>query len=121
MKAAHKTIILPLLDRFQPEMILVSVGFDAHWRDPLGQMLVSTNCYGQLITGLVNWADGHCQGRIALILEGGYDLEAGSYSALAAAQALLEQTWQDPLGSGIEPEELVWQTTLDQARQIWDL
>ncbi|MBW8011901.1 MAG: histone deacetylase [Chloroflexi bacterium] len=121
MKAAHMTIILPLLDRFQPDMILVSAGFDAHWRDPLSQLLVSTNCYGQLITGLVNWADRHCQGRIALILEGGYDLEAGSYSALAAVQALLEQTWQDPLGSGIESEEQVWQTTLDQARQIWGL
>lgn len=115
------SVVFPLLESFEPEMLLVSAGFDAHWRDPLGNLLVSTNCFGQIISDLRQWSDSHCQGRIALFLEGGYDLEAGANSALAAAQALLGQPWEDPLGPSRTPEESGWENIVAQAKDIWGL
>ncbi len=115
------SVIFPLLDKFKPQMLLISAGFDAHWRDPLGNLLVSTNCYGEVVAALSDWADINCQGRIALFLEGGYDLEAGAQTALASSRALLGQPWDDPLGNSPTQEESGWQDTLEQAKVIWDL
>lgn len=115
------SVIIPLLEKFKPEMLLVSAGFDAHWRDPLGQLLVSTKCHGEIISQLSTWADENCDGRIALNLEGGYDLEAAANSALAATQALLGQVWDDPLGPSPTPEESDWKDVIAQAKELWDL
>lgn len=118
---ALNTLILPLLNRFMPQMILVSYGFDVHWRDPLGHMQVSSGVYGDLIAGLAGWADEHCGGRIALCLEGGYDLEAAAACSLAVVAALLGEKWQDSLGASPRAEGRSWQPVLEQARQIWGL
>lgn len=118
---AMSDVILPLLDRFTPQMLLVSVGFDAHWRDPLGSLLLSADTQGKLITSLVNWADIHCGGRIALFLEGGYDLEAGAACALACMAALLGKSWQDPLGPSPQPEKTAWRELIRQVRVLWGL
>jgi acetoin utilization deacetylase AcuC-like enzyme len=114
-------VIIPLLERFEPQMILISAGFDAHWLDPLGQLLVSTNCYGDIISQLSNWADKNCEGRIALILEGGYALEAVANSALAASQALLGTSRDDTLGLSPTPEQLGWKNIIAQAKELWSL
>ena len=84
-QAAMGEVILPLLDRFAPEMLLVSVGFDPHWRDPLGHLLLSAGAFAGLIASLEDWAGQHAGGHIALVLEGGYDLEAAK-KALAELQ-----------------------------------
>ena len=119
--ACIQQVILPMLNRFQPEMLLITAGFDAHWRDPLGHLLVSADGYGKMLSILSQWADENCQGRIIMMLAGGYDVEAGAVSALAATQAMLGKEWKDPIGSSKIAEEGGWQTMLAQARHLWDL
>jgi acetoin utilization deacetylase AcuC-like enzyme len=118
-------LIIPIMDRFSPEMILVSYGFDPHWRDPLGNLQLTSRGYGKLVESLTNWADENCQGRIGLFLEGGYDLEAARDCSLAVVSALLGE---NPPGrskkSGISSqygESSTFLSILEQAKQLWDL
>jgi len=114
-------VILPMFERFRPEMLLVSTGFDAHWRDPLGHQLATADGYGQVAAALTEFADQHCQGRIAFFLEGGYDLEGGAASALALTQATLGMQWQDLIGRSPMDEDPYWQNRLDQVAARWQL
>jgi acetoin utilization deacetylase AcuC-like enzyme len=114
-------LILPLLNRFQPEMLLISFGFDTHWRDPLGHLLLSASGYASLIKQLTAWADKNCNGRIALFLEGGYDLDAAAACGGAVVSSLLNEEWQDPLGSSPRVAGFAWQVMVRQARDIWGL
>ena len=66
--------ILPKIDLFKPEFILVSAGFDAHRDDPLGQINLSTEFFGWMTRRLMEKADKHCNGRLVSLLEGGYNL-----------------------------------------------
>ncbi|MBT3190373.1 MAG: histone deacetylase [Anaerolineae bacterium] len=68
-----KQIIAPFVQRFQPEIILVSAGFDSHWSDPLTQLGLSTRGFFELSRYLVELADEYCEGKIIFVLEGGYD------------------------------------------------
>ena len=113
--------IIPLMNRYAPEMILVSYGFDPHWRDPLGNLMLTAGGYCALISRLCDWADENCEGRISLYLEGGYDLEAAEACAQGVVAALLDEEWDDPLGAPDQPESRAWQTMFQEARQIWDL
>jgi acetoin utilization deacetylase AcuC-like enzyme len=113
--------ILPLLERFAPEMVLVSFGFDPHWRDPLGHLRLSAGGFGRLISRLAEFAGQNCQGRLALFLEGGYDLEAADACAGAIGAALLDRPWNDPLGSDPHGEGRSWLGILDRAKMIWGL
>jgi acetoin utilization deacetylase AcuC-like enzyme len=113
--------ILPILDRFAPEMVLVSYGFDTHWRDPLGNLLLSASGYASLIASLTGWADNHCEGRIMLVLEGGYDLEAAAACGVGVTAALLGETWKDSLGPAPYIEDEGWQAMLAQAKELWIL
>lgn len=81
--------IIPALDQFQPDFILLSAGFDAHRRDPLGQVLLSAEGYGELTELVLQLATRHCEGRLVSLLEGGYDLEATAVSVAAHLSALL--------------------------------
>jgi len=67
--------ILPKIDAFKPEAILVSAGFDAHKSDPLAQICLSTEFFGWMTERLMEKAAHHCEGRILSLLEGGYNLE----------------------------------------------
>lgn len=113
--------ILPLLDRFAPEILLVSYGFDTHWRDPLGNLLLSASGYAALIASLTRWADEHCEGRIMLVLEGGYDLQAAAACGVGVTAALLGEVWEDSLGLAPYPEGDGWRSMLAQAKAIWGL
>ncbi|MEA3349900.1 MAG: histone deacetylase [Chloroflexota bacterium] len=113
--------IVPLLDRFAPEMILVSYGFDTHWRDPLGSLLLTAAGYKHLIESLTGWADRHCEGRIALFLEGGYDLDAAAACTQGVVAALLGREWDDPLGSPHQAATESWHSMLQDAKQVWGL
>jgi acetoin utilization deacetylase AcuC-like enzyme len=95
---AVERVIGPALRRFAPELILMSVGFDAHWADPLAQMRLSIAGYVQIVERLAALADELSGGRLALVLEGGYSLEALAYGTLAVARALRGDVWDDPLG-----------------------
>jgi acetoin utilization deacetylase AcuC-like enzyme len=112
-------LILPLLECFEPEMILVSYGFDTHWLDPLGNLRLSARMYGELILSLVNFADQHCSGRIALVLEGGYDLEAARACSMAVCAALLGEAYDDPLGACPSAEGESWRGMVGWAKELW--
>ncbi len=84
-----RDIGLPALERFQPEMILISAGFDAHHDDPLGGLNWKTEDYAWLTQEVLQIAYNHAQGRLVSTLEGGYDLDALGASAAAHIQALL--------------------------------
>ncbi|MGD8458114.1 MAG: histone deacetylase [Anaerolineales bacterium] len=120
-KTILNEIILPLIDQFKPNMILMSFGFDAHWKDPLGHQLASANGYAEFVSGLAAWADDNCDGKIALFLEGGYDLEAGATSSTAICQALSGQPWVDPLGPSPIPEDERWKSLVEKAKNSWNL
>ena len=119
------TLILPLLDGFSPQMILVSYGFDPHWSDPLGNLRLSAGAYGELIASLTRWADQNCQGRIALFLEGGYNLDAARACTLAVIASLLGKPLPELPGKEFEPspnpEGTAWKSYVRQARQVWRL
>jgi acetoin utilization deacetylase AcuC-like enzyme len=74
--AAFKDRILPALDTFKPEFVLISAGFDAHGDDPLSGTLLTTSAYGTMTALLKESAEKLCRGRIVSFLEGGYDLPA---------------------------------------------
>lgn len=119
--AAWQQVAIPLLDRFQPDMLLVSFGFDSHWRDPLANLQVSAAGYARQVAALKAWADSKCGGRIMLNLEGGYDLEAGAACSLAASQALLGTEVTDALGPAPQAEGERWRPVIEKAKQIWGI
>jgi acetoin utilization deacetylase AcuC-like enzyme len=84
--SAFDQVVLPVLDSFAPELVVISAGYDAHERDPLASMRLSTEAYGWMARVLADLADRKAQGRVALLLEGGYDLAAieGSIAASIA-------------------------------------
>ena len=83
--------LIPAARDFAPELILVSAGFDAHRLDPIGGMRVSAAGFGALTDLVAELAQECCQGRLALILEGGYDLEGLSTSVVACLQSLIQR------------------------------
>lgn len=91
-RAAFERIILPVLEEYKPELILVSAGFDASARDPLAEMTLSADAFGWMARALRVAADRDAQGRIALVLEGGYDLVALESGLLAATRGMVEGT-----------------------------
>lgn len=100
-------ILVPLAQRFAPDLLLVSAGFDSHWRDPLGQLQLTCAGYSRLASTLVDVADELCGGRVLVVLEGGYDAEALAASVESVACSLARLPARpDPLGSGgyLEPD-----------------
>ncbi len=85
---AMETRVLPALDAFAPQLLLVSAGFDAHKADPLAQMELETEDFAWAAQQLRALALQHCQGKLVSTLEGGYDLAALAGSALAYLAAL---------------------------------
>lgn len=83
-----RQVMAPAADRFNPQLILVSAGFDAHWTDPLGQMNISTAGFAQLNRFIIDLAKSVCNGRLIMVQEGGYHLEANA-SCIATCINLL--------------------------------
>jgi acetoin utilization deacetylase AcuC-like enzyme len=77
-------------ERYQPEFVLVSAGFDAHRADPLGGLEVSTEAYGEATRIVVELAERHAGGRLVSMLEGGYDLDALAESVALHVEKLLD-------------------------------
>lgn len=81
--------ILPAIEAFRPEFVLVSAGFDAHRDDPIGPLELSTECYGWMTDVLTDVARRHAAGRLVSCLEGGYNLRALAESAALHVARLL--------------------------------
>jgi acetoin utilization deacetylase AcuC-like enzyme len=86
---AFNEFILPALEDFRPDVILVSAGFDAHRADPLAQLMLVEEDYTWVTERLMACAARHCEGRLVSTLEGGYDLGALAASAAAHVRALM--------------------------------
>jgi acetoin utilization deacetylase AcuC-like enzyme len=99
-------VIVPGAKKFEPEWILVSAGFDPHRRDPLGGMEVTEAGFAGMARLLLQLADEYTGGKIAFLLEGGYDLSALSNSVSAVLEAMKEDSWTmesaKPAGDSIE-------------------
>jgi acetoin utilization deacetylase AcuC-like enzyme len=80
--------IVRAIDDYQPQAILLSSGFDAHRRDPLGGMRVTEQAYGEITRRIVESASRHTSGRILSLLEGGYDMEGLAASVAEHVHAL---------------------------------
>ena len=103
-RVAFEDVVLPVIRQFRPDLLLVSAGFDAHERDPLAAMRLTTGAFGAMTGALRGAAEECCDGRIALVTEGGYDLRALAASLNAAVSALAgacEARWP---ASGIESD-----------------
>jgi acetoin utilization deacetylase AcuC-like enzyme len=87
-QAVFSAVVLPVLRQFKPDLVLVSAGFDAHEHDPLGGMRLSTGAFAAMTMDLRTVAEECCDGRIALVIEGGYDLHALAASLEAVADVL---------------------------------
>jgi acetoin utilization deacetylase AcuC-like enzyme len=87
-RAAWNGYGLEALERFRPDWIMISAGFDAHERDPLGQLQLQDEDYGWITTRIRQVAESHCGGKIVSLLEGGYDLEALGSASAAHVRAL---------------------------------
>jgi acetoin utilization deacetylase AcuC-like enzyme len=79
---------LPNLERFRPDIILISAGFDAHQRDPLGQLELEDDDFGWITAEICAIARRACAGRVVSVLEGGYDLQALARASTAHVTAL---------------------------------
>ena len=96
---AFNEVLVPVARRFQPQLILVSAGFDPHWADSLAMMQVSITGFAQMVTVLKKLADELCQGRLIFTLEGGYNLQVAASSVKATFDVLLgNPEIVDPLG-----------------------
>ena len=86
---AMRSIILPALDDFAPDLVLISAGFDAHHADPLGSLQLAEEDFAWVTLELMAAADTHAEGRVVSVLEGGYDLRGLSASVAIHVQALM--------------------------------
>ena len=80
--------IVRIIDEYKPQAILLSSGFDAHRRDPLGGMRVTEEAYGEITRRVVEAAEKHSGGRVLSLLEGGYDMEGLAASVAEHVNAL---------------------------------
>ena len=96
---AFNEVLVPVARRFQPELILVSAGFDPHWADQLAMMRVTVTGFVQMAMILKELAAELCQGRLVFTLEGGYNLRVVAASIKAIFDVLLGNSEvEDPLG-----------------------
>ncbi len=99
IECLYSQIVFPLIRRFEPQLMLISAGFDAHWDDPLANIGLTLSGYQWLIQSLIDLAGDLCRGRIVFTLEGGYNLQMLAPGVGNTFRALLgDSGFDDPLG-----------------------
>lgn len=100
---ALKTIVFPVIEQYRPEMILISAGFDGYYRDVISELMLSAKIYPRIFKAILDVANKICGGRMAAILEGGYNLwflrraVAACISKMAGINAYVEMRDRRPL------------------------
>jgi acetoin utilization deacetylase AcuC-like enzyme len=97
--AVWNDLFLPIAEQYRPDMVLVSAGFDPHARDPLGEFQVTERGFSAMCTAARQLAERHAQGRLVLVLEGGYDLTGLRDSARQCLEVLTGASDEFPSGS----------------------
>ena len=96
---AYREILAPVARIFQPEFILVSAGYDAHWADPIAMMEMSIHGFADIVSMIKDIAEELCGGRILAALEGGYHPEALAYGVKSTLEVMLGySSIDDPIG-----------------------
>jgi acetoin utilization deacetylase AcuC-like enzyme len=88
-RAAMNELILPSLNLFEPDLVIISAGFDAHERDPLGSLRLTEEDFAWATLKLMEVAETHCESRVVSVLEGGYDLQGLAASVAVHIQTLM--------------------------------
>ena len=97
--AVFNEVLLPVARRFQPDLVLVSAGYDAHWQDTISNMTLTTMGFARMTKIIKSITDEFCRGRLAFTLEGGYNRLALAYSVAATLELLMGHgEVYDPLG-----------------------
>jgi acetoin utilization deacetylase AcuC-like enzyme len=122
---ANEQVVLPALRRFKPEMIVVAAGFDGHWRDPQGSFELSISGLTKISQRLNEVAKELCDGKIAYVLEGGYQLEvlgcaAANIFSLLNPGVTANSKFPDPFGRSTSPIANVTET-IRKVRKIHKL
>jgi len=98
-KIVYEKVVIRSLERFRPDLILVSAGYDAHWKDPLANLNLSLSGFNLISRELIKCAEEICSGKIVFFLEGGYNLEVLSNGVANSIRRLLGiESFDDPLG-----------------------
>lgn len=98
-KTVFDEIVIPSLQIFHPDLILVSAGYDAHWDDPLANLNLSLAGYDWITKQLINSAKQLCEGKIIFFLEGGYNLDVLGFGVTNAINRLSGvDSFEDPIG-----------------------
>lgn len=114
-----RQVLWPVADRLKPDVILLSAGFDAHWRDPLGEMRLSTPDFSDLTLEVIEMAERYCDGRLVVVQEGGYNLNAVAQCAstvmvaLTGSDGIVDNMGQPPAMEFRWNEEAIIQSLYD--------
>jgi acetoin utilization deacetylase AcuC-like enzyme len=113
-RAAFDTVVMPVLERFAPDWLIISAGFDAHRNDPLAGLKLTSADFADMATRLKGVVP---ERRVLVVLEGGYDLEALTYGVGATLSALIGEPYRpEPASTGE-----MGMPTVVAARQLWEL
>ncbi len=105
--AVFDDLFLPIAEEYAPDWVIVSAGFDSHVNDPIGRMQVTARGFAAMTTRLMDLAETYAGGRLLLVLEGGYDLDALAKSVRACTQVLAGYREQFPSGVSREAGEAI--------------
>ncbi len=114
---AADDIFKPVVEKFRPQMLFISAGFDAHWNDPLTSLGLSTRGFFNISKKLVELADKHCQGKIVFVLEGGYDPRNVANGASAVFDALTHSTVGKDAGDPSPHQEPDYESRIAEIRK----
>lgn len=125
--SAFRNILAPIAQAFNPELILVSAGFDPHYQDPLGGMRATPEGFAALARVLLNIADHCCSGRVVAVLEGGYHVTALTRSIKATLEEMFDETHctnenlDDLEQEADEDNKPVIKAVINGMRPYWDV
>ncbi len=105
-RGAFERVIVPVLEEYEPDLILVSAGFDASARDPLAEMTLGADAFGFMGRALRQVADKTAKSRIAMVLEGGYDLVALESGLLSATRGMLDPSKPIEVARNVDHEDI---------------
>jgi acetoin utilization deacetylase AcuC-like enzyme len=119
-RVGFSEIVIPVLRQFDPDLLLVSAGFDAHERDPLAGMRLTSAAFGAMTAELRRVAEDCCDGRLVLVTEGGYDLRALEESLDVVVESLSDESRAatPPLWPGDDATPDRGRASVDAARRV---
>ncbi len=122
LRQIYEQVVWPAVERFQPELILVSAGFDGHWDDPLAGLSLTLDGYVHLTREIIRMAESVCDGRVVFVMEGGYNLDVIGNGIANVVRCLLgDEDTVDPIGGPKDDREPDVSHLIDSVRDVHDL